>query len=349
MKKFIVSRYSFKEEDIKVLKDDLWLTKEFQPTKANIVCVLNVPLLGLFLTMPFARPQLAAMDWLVSGVQPNDSLFFHYSGHGGQVEDTSGDEADYQDECIYPIDSVALTGASAEGSEARTANIIIDDLLYTTLVRPLPTGARLTAIFDSCHSGSVLDLPFAYAAGSGRVKHQGLEGMHLNVEGLAERPKLYRGHEEHSEKVRKAEEGVFKVKGIMADAKEIISGSGRKIFQEKDTKGAISDLGKLLEVKQHIRGVEEMRKVSEIWADVVCSAASILRVGFDRVFSDPDIRLQGQAGQRGRGSRGYTDWRVELGIDQCTRCAPVISLPSRVLDALAIQQKPPRSPPISIY
>jgi hypothetical protein len=31
------------------------------------------------------------------------------------------------------------------------------------MVRPLPPGARLTAIFDSCHSGSVLDLPYLYS------------------------------------------------------------------------------------------------------------------------------------------------------------------------------------------
>lgn len=30
------------------------------------------------------------------------------------------------------------------------------------MVKPLPKGARLTAIFDSCHSGTMLDLPFLY-------------------------------------------------------------------------------------------------------------------------------------------------------------------------------------------
>lgn len=31
------------------------------------------------------------------------------------------------------------------------------------MVKPLPAGVRLTAIFDSCHSGSVLDLPYLYS------------------------------------------------------------------------------------------------------------------------------------------------------------------------------------------
>jgi hypothetical protein len=39
------------------------------------------------------------------------------------------------------------------------------DLLLTDMnrVRPLKPGVRLTAIFDSCHSGSALDLPYIYS------------------------------------------------------------------------------------------------------------------------------------------------------------------------------------------
>ena len=31
------------------------------------------------------------------------------------------------------------------------------------MVKTLPQGCRLTALFDSCHSGSVLDLPYMYS------------------------------------------------------------------------------------------------------------------------------------------------------------------------------------------
>ena len=39
---------------------------------------------------------------------------------------------------------------------------MIDDEIYNLLVDPLPEGARLTALFDSCHSGTIMDLQCMY-------------------------------------------------------------------------------------------------------------------------------------------------------------------------------------------
>lgn len=44
-----------------------------------------------------------------------------------------------------------------------------DDELHMIMVRPLPVGCRLTALFDSCHSGTALDLPYVYST-SGKIK-----------------------------------------------------------------------------------------------------------------------------------------------------------------------------------
>ena len=88
-----------------------------------------------------------ALFWLVNGCQPGDSLVFHYSGHGSRQRNYNGDEVDGYDETLCPLDF-------------ETQGMIVDDEINATIVRPLPRGVKLHAIIDSCHSGTVLDLPF---------------------------------------------------------------------------------------------------------------------------------------------------------------------------------------------
>ena len=107
---------------------------------------------------PTRQNMTNGMRWLASGNQAGDSLLFHFSGHGGFQADTNGDESDGNDETILPVD------------HAR-AGVIVDDELNALLVQQLAPGVRLTAIFDCCHSGSALDLPFTYYP-DGRVKEQ---------------------------------------------------------------------------------------------------------------------------------------------------------------------------------
>jgi hypothetical protein len=128
MSTYLNEFFGYKREDMVTLTDDQQNPMS-QPTKANI---------------------LRAMHWLVKDSKPNDSLFFHYSGHGGQTKDLDGDEDDGNDEVIYPVDF-------------RTAGHIVDDEMHRILVGTLQPGVRLTAIFDSCHSGSALDLPYIYS------------------------------------------------------------------------------------------------------------------------------------------------------------------------------------------
>ncbi|KAG0176120.1 Ca(2+)-dependent cysteine protease [Apophysomyces sp. BC1021] len=94
------------------------------------------------------------------------------------VKDVSGDEDDGFDETIYPLDFEQYEGESGQ---------IIDDALHDLLVEPLCAGSRLTAIFDSCHSGTVLDLPYVYST-KGVIKGQNLfkdAGMGLLSAGMA--------------------------------------------------------------------------------------------------------------------------------------------------------------------
>lgn len=86
-------------------------------------------------------------SWLMTGISPGDSLVFHYSGHGGQQRDFTGEEVDGNNETLMPMDF-------------QRAGQIVDDEINARLVNPLPQGVKLHAIIDSCHSGSVLDLPY---------------------------------------------------------------------------------------------------------------------------------------------------------------------------------------------
>ena len=120
-----VKGFSTGADTMRVLKDNASVGA-LMPTRANI---------------------LKSIDWLVKGAKPGDALFFHFSGHGTQQPDTDSTEADGMDECLVP-------------SDHEKNGLITDDQLFDRLVRPLPKGVRLTCLFDCCHSGTGLDLPF---------------------------------------------------------------------------------------------------------------------------------------------------------------------------------------------
>ncbi len=80
---------------------------------------------------------------LIEPTEPGDIVVLHYSGHGSQMPDVSGDEIDGLDETIVPHD-------------ARTADVfdISDDELNTILTELGTKTDNVTVIFDSCNSGS---------------------------------------------------------------------------------------------------------------------------------------------------------------------------------------------------
>ena len=80
---------------------------------------------------------LAGMRAAAKALKKGDLFLLSYSGHGGQVPDTSGDEADKKDEtwCLY------------DGQ-------LIDDELYFELSK-FAAGVRVLVLSDSCHSGTI--------------------------------------------------------------------------------------------------------------------------------------------------------------------------------------------------
>ncbi|PVG02532.1 hypothetical protein CPB86DRAFT_780480 [Serendipita vermifera] len=120
MKALLIDVYKWRDEDIMMLKDES-LDSPLYPTRSVVLDHLFI---------------------LVHNTRQGDKLFIHFSGHGAQIEDQDGDEADGLDEVIVCGDG----------------KVIVDDQLHDILIKPLPKGANLIAVFDCCASGTGLDL-----------------------------------------------------------------------------------------------------------------------------------------------------------------------------------------------
>lgn len=125
MRKMLIDNFGYKSENITMLTDDT----EKKPTAINI---LN-----------------AIAKLVISAYHDKcDDIFVHYSGHGTYVKDKDGDEDDGKDEALVPLDY-------------DKSGVITDDLLHDYFAY-LPKDCRCVCLFDCCHSGTILDLPYRY-------------------------------------------------------------------------------------------------------------------------------------------------------------------------------------------
>ena len=96
--------------------------RTMMPTKANIISNLN---------------------WLLTNNEPRSQLFLHYSGHGSYILDQNGDEKDKRDETIISSDLLNIS----------------DDEIFDIVNKNI-NDSNLFAVFDSCHSGTGMDLEY---------------------------------------------------------------------------------------------------------------------------------------------------------------------------------------------
>ena len=134
---FLVDRCNYNNENIEIITDDTLL----KPTKQNII---------------------NSIKNFVQKIKDNNikEAWFSYSGHGSYLNNNSvGDEVDYQDEALVPLDFY-------------NSGLIRDDDLYNLLVKMIPKDCYLFCIVDACHSGTSLDLPYVYRTDTGLEKHR---------------------------------------------------------------------------------------------------------------------------------------------------------------------------------
>lgn len=83
---------------------------------------------------------MAGITKIIKESKPGDVAVIHYSGHGSNVPDDNGDEADGRDEILCP-------------SDLNWDDTLRDDWLRTAIDKLKP-GVHLALIMDCCHSGT---------------------------------------------------------------------------------------------------------------------------------------------------------------------------------------------------
>ncbi len=124
VRNMLIDAYGYTPTNIIMLRDDNANTAATMPTRANI---------------------LAALNTVVSSSAASDEIWIHYSGHGTQVVDTSANPDEPQDEAIVPCDY-------------QKAGFILDDELFDIIKSSIATTL---ITFDSCHSGTAVDLQYS--------------------------------------------------------------------------------------------------------------------------------------------------------------------------------------------
>ncbi|KIJ61563.1 hypothetical protein HYDPIDRAFT_115724 [Hydnomerulius pinastri MD-312] len=156
LKTLLTDVYGYKDENVVMMLDPCHkpgslspgpetseINQKFLPTRGNIVEQIRL---------------------LSRGALPNDQFFFYFSGHGHQVICNHHTESDGKEEAIYDCNG----------------ETIIDNELKKFLISNLPKGSKLFALWDTCHSTTLLDLEHHYCndhhAREAEATHESLIG-----------------------------------------------------------------------------------------------------------------------------------------------------------------------------
>ncbi|KAJ6514322.1 caspase domain-containing protein [Mycena vitilis] len=150
-RELLKDRFGFQDHDIIVMLDDGMGT---QPTEANIMATLKT---------------------FLAGQSAGDLFVFVYAGHAKQRVCLDGSERDGFDEAIIACDEdekTILDNASLVPIIVAMACIdfLSVQVLHDHLVKPLATGSRLVAFFDTCSSETLLDLDHHVCNRPGRFR-----------------------------------------------------------------------------------------------------------------------------------------------------------------------------------
>ena len=138
IKKFLIEHFEFNSNDIVILTDDQKDNHKRLPTHDNII---------------------RGMQWLTHRSMENDSFFFHYSGHGVLKKFKKIKDQGFIDSLLASGERIPAV-CPMDFDKATLKNVIDAQAIHQSLVVGLDPKAYLTAIFDCCHSASMMALPF---------------------------------------------------------------------------------------------------------------------------------------------------------------------------------------------
>ena len=132
VRNMLVDAYGYSVQNMVVLRDDNPESATTMPTRSNI---------------------LAGLKDIVAKSVAGDEIWIHFSGHGTQVNDKSANPDEAQDETIVPCDF-------------KSAGLIIDDEIFDIIKDSVATTI---IAFDSCHSGTAVDLGYSINYDAGKL------------------------------------------------------------------------------------------------------------------------------------------------------------------------------------
>ncbi len=192
-----------------------------------------------------ANTMITMENWLVKGVGANDRVLLYYSGHGTNVPDQNGDEADQQDEVLTMYDLKVVN----VDNKPSLKGVMLDDDLNRILGQI--KSRQVLVLVDACHSGTStksVDLGGMFSGESSAVeKFFYYPGMSANKgfsvstseSGKTSDNYVSIGAAQDSERSLASYSGSFFTLGVKQTVEEAIR-QGRDLTPEALTEGAAS-------------------------------------------------------------------------------------------------------------
>lgn len=94
---------------------------------------------------PTRKNILESIAWLVEDIKPGQHIFFHYSGHGGELIGKDGAYKSIFENCIYPC-------------KGKKLQIILDEEIRKALIEKVPKGSKCFIVMDSYSGNATISL-----------------------------------------------------------------------------------------------------------------------------------------------------------------------------------------------